>query len=181
MSRWDKGISAAGAYVYKTLGPWRTPKWVWPYRIERERVGPRRGALLMVYRELWRDQCVSPGNHNGLPLQRGHLMGSLKAPSLPGRRNAHWWAKFWQTAGCRQCVSSYGFLRTLRGALSHIGGKGGKRQFPPVLLGAHSCGVTPLGVSGGGMKNDPPPSRIGSPRRKVRLLQQQHVTTHKRF
>ena len=147
--------------MYKTPGPWRTPKWVWPYRIERQPVGPRREALLMVYRELGRDRYdTAPAgskmlvrSHNGIPLRRGHLLGSLKAPKArQRRRNAPWRAKLRRSAGHRQRVSSYGFLGILRGALSRKGGKGGKRRFPPVLLAACQCDVGPLGVSGGGMK-----------------------------
>ena len=38
----EKGNILRGVYVYKTPGPWRTPKWVWPDRIERQPVGPRK-------------------------------------------------------------------------------------------------------------------------------------------
>ena len=51
--------------------------------------GAPKEALLKVYRELGRDRCgertpagskMPVRRHNGLPLKRGHLLGSLKAP-----------------------------------------------------------------------------------------------------
>ena len=69
--------------MYKTLGPWRTPKWVWPYRIERQPVGPRKRPCSR-YIGNWDVTDVTGTllaamlvrGHNGIPLKRGHLLGS---------------------------------------------------------------------------------------------------------
>ena len=46
-----------GVYVYKSPGPWRTPKWVWPDKDRAAAGGAPKEALLKIYRELGCDQC----------------------------------------------------------------------------------------------------------------------------
>ena len=56
------------------------------------------------------------------------------------------------------------FVRVPRyvcGALLYIGGKGGMRHFPPVLLAAGCVTWDPWVLVGAGMKYDPPPSLKG--------------------
>ena len=64
----------------------------------------------------------------------------------------------WNKKNCRQPEYWTNPLVLLLGnpAVSRIGGKGGMRQFPPVLLAARSCDVGPLGVSGGWPEKWPP-------------------------